>query len=165
MIMSRVILGLGSNIGDRQKNLKTAIDEIGKKIGKVISLSSIYETEPWGFDTDNQFLNMVLIAETTLSPSGVLGRILMIEAEMGRIRTEKQYSSRIIDIDILFFDDLILDELSLKIPHPLLHERRFVLEPLSEITPEYIHPVFRESISTLLSHCTDNSNVKKPFPL
>jgi len=165
MNMSRVILGLGSNIGDRKMNLKTAIDEICKKIGEVVVLSSIYETEPWGFDTDNQFLNMVLISETTLSPSGVLGRILMIEAEMGRVRTEKQYSSRIIDIDILFFDDLILDELSLKIPHPLLHERRFVLEPLCEIASEFIHPVFRESISILLSHCTDNTNVKKSFSI
>lgn len=161
MNMSRVILGLGSNIGDRKMNLKTAIDEICKKIGEVVVLSSIYETEPWGFDTDNQFLNMVLIAETTLSPLGVLGRILMIEAEMGRIRTEKQYSSRIIDIDILFFDDLMLNELSLKIPHPLLHERRFVLEPICEIASEYIHPVFRLTISSLLAKCPDKSKVKK----
>jgi len=160
MIMSRVILGLGSNIGDRRRNLKTAIDETGKKIGKVVLHSSIYETEPWGFDTDNQFLNMVLIADTNLPPSGVLGRILMIEAEMGRVRTEKQYSSRIIDIDILFFDDLILDELSLKIPHPLLHERRFVLEPLCEIASDLIHPVLMLSVSSLLAICTDKSSVK-----
>lgn len=158
--MSRVILGLGSNIGDRRKNLKTAIGEIGNKIGNVVLFSSIYETEPWGFQTDNQFLNMILIADASLSPSGVLGRILMIEAELGRIRTEKQYSSRTIDIDILFFDDLILDELSLKIPHPLLHERRFVLEPLCEIAPGLVHPVLKLSLSTLLANCTDLNSVK-----
>jgi len=159
--MSRVILGLGSNMGDRRKKLLTAIDEIGKKIGVIELVSSIYETEPWGFKTDNQFLNLVLIVDTDLSPSEVLARILTIEAELGRIRSEKQYSPRIIDIDILFFDDMILKELNLKIPHPLLHERKFVLVPLNEIAHELIHPGLKHSIGSLLELCEDNSEIRR----
>jgi 2-amino-4-hydroxy-6-hydroxymethyldihydropteridine diphosphokinase len=161
MNMNKLILGLGSNLGDREKNLNSAIAEIEKEIGKMVAVSSYYETEPWGFVTENQFLNMAMIAETDLSPSGVIGRILMIEAKLGRSRSGKEYSSRVIDIDILFFSDLILDEPSLKIPHPLLHERRFVLAPLCEIVPDFIHPVFKISLSRLLSGCSDNSTVRK----
>jgi 2-amino-4-hydroxy-6-hydroxymethyldihydropteridine diphosphokinase len=161
MNMNKLILGLGSNLGDREKNLNSAIAEIEKEIGKMVAVSSYYETEPWGFVTENQFLNMAMIAETDLSPSGVIGRILMIEAKLGRSRSGKEYSSRVIDIDILFFSDLILDEPSLKIPHPLLHERRFVLAPLCEIVPDFIHPVFKISLSRLLSGCSDSSTVRK----
>ena len=118
---------------------------IEESIGSVVSVSSVYETEPWGFESDNEFLNMVLCVETDLSPSGLLGRILMIESQLGRIRCENQYSSRNIDIDILLYNNEIVNEAALEIPHPRMHERRFVLVPLAEIAPELIHPVLKKS--------------------
>jgi 2-amino-4-hydroxy-6-hydroxymethyldihydropteridine diphosphokinase len=158
--MKIVFLGIGSNLGDRKKNLDDAIGRIEEYIGIVIASSSIYETEPWGFQVEEEFLNIVVKVETILEPSGLLGRILMIEALLGRIRSEKQYSSRVIDIDILLYEDLILDELTLKIPHPLMHKRRFVLVPLCEIEPEIVHPVLNKPVSSLLNSCEDNSKVK-----
>ncbi len=113
--MHHIFLGIGTNIGNRDANLKEAVTQIGVNIGEILKVSSVYETEPWGFEAENNFLNMAVEVVTTHTPSGVLGAILMIEAQLGRIRTEKQYSSRIIDIDILFFDDLIMDEITLKI--------------------------------------------------
>jgi 7,8-dihydro-6-hydroxymethylpterin-pyrophosphokinase len=103
---------------------------------------------------------MVVEVETQLSPSGVLGAILMIEAHLGRIRSEKQYSSRVIDIDILLYDDKVIDEKSLKVPHPLMHERKFVLVPLCEIAPELIHPILKKPISSLVELCPDKTKVE-----
>lgn len=159
--MKKVFLGIGSNLGDRELNLKETLEKIEKNIGPVLESSSVYETEPWGFESDNQFLNMVVKAETRLTPSGVLGAILMIEAFLGRTRGDKQYSSRIIDIDILLYEDTVIDEVSLKIPHPLMHERRFVLVPLCEIDPDLVHPVLKKNIATLLNLCEDKSAVLK----
>jgi 2-amino-4-hydroxy-6-hydroxymethyldihydropteridine diphosphokinase len=159
--MKIVFLGIGSNLGDRKNNLDNAVGKIDEYIGKVVASSSIYETEPWGFEVEEEFLNMVVKVETRLEPSGMLGRILMIEALLGRIRSEKQYSSRVIDIDILLYEGLVLEELTLKIPHPLMHKRRFVLVPLCEIEPEIVHPVMKKTVKTLLELCTDNSNVRK----
>jgi len=159
--MHHIFLGIGSNIGNRDANLKEAVTQIGVNIGEILKVSSVYETEPWGFEADNSFFNMAVKVVTTHTPSGVLGAILMIEAQLGRIRTEKQYSSRIIDIDILFFDDLIMDEITLKIPHPFLHERKFVLVPLNEIAPDFIHPVLKKSIGSLLKSCEDLSEIRK----
>ena len=159
--MHKVFLGLGTNMGDRDANLREAISRVGEHIGPIRKTSSLFETEPWGFDTSNKFLNMVAEVETWLTPSGVLGAILMIEAQLGRIRGEKQYSSRVIDIDILFYDDLILDEITLKIPHPLMHKRNFVLVPLNEIAPDLIHPVLKKSVGSLLNCCEDLSEVRK----
>jgi 2-amino-4-hydroxy-6-hydroxymethyldihydropteridine diphosphokinase len=102
---------------------------------------------------------MVVKVETNLTPSGLLGRILMIESLSGRVRGEKQYSSRVIDIDILLYEDLVIDEKSLAIPHPLMHERRFVLVPLCEIAPEILHPVLKTSFAFLLKSCKDKSKV------
>lgn len=159
--MRKVFLGIGSNLGDRELNLKETLEKIEKNIGPVLKSSSVYETEPWGFESDNQFLNMVVKAETRLTPSGVLGAILMIEAFLGRTRRDKQYSSRIIDIDILLYEGTVVDEVSLKIPHPLMHQRRFVLVPLCEIDPDLVHPVLKKSFSTLLESCKDESEVWK----
>jgi 2-amino-4-hydroxy-6-hydroxymethyldihydropteridine diphosphokinase len=159
--MKKVFLGIGSNIEDRAKNLDNAMKMIEKTIGPLISVSSIYETEPWGFESDNDFLNMALSVLTDLSPSGLLGRILMIEAQLGRIRNQSGYTSRNIDIDILLFDNAIVSEKSVVIPHPKLHERRFVLVPLAEIDPELIHPVLNKSIKELLAECKDNCKVRK----
>ena len=158
--MKKVFLGIGTNLGDRVTNIKNAVAEIVENIGPVVKSSSVYETEPWGFNTGDMFLNMVVQADTELSPSGVLGAILMIETLLGRTRGKKKYSSRIIDIDILLYEDFVINEASLKIPHPLMHKRKFVLVPLCEIAPELIHPVLKESFSSLLNSCTDKNNVK-----
>lgn len=159
--MKRVFLGIGTNLGDRESNLEQAIEKTDKFIGPVIRASSVYETEPWGFTSENQFLNMVVEVKTDLNPSGILRRLLMIESMLGRLRESKQYSSRIIDIDILLYDNQKLETASLTIPHPKMHERIFVLAPLCEIAPEVIHPVFLKSIKTLLEECPDRCKVKK----
>ncbi len=157
--MKKVFLGIGTNLGNKERNLEQAIARIKEYIGPVLKSSAVYETEPWGFQAKDEFLNMVVKVETKLHPSGVLGRILMIESQLGRVRGKKQYSSRLIDIDILLFEDMIVNEESLKIPHPLLHERRFVLVPLCEIASEFIHPVQKKSIAELLKLCDDKSKV------
>lgn len=164
MIMELVFLGLGSNLGSREENLRNAEIKIEEKIGKITGASSIYETEPWGFQSEDSFLNKVLKVETKLSPSGLLGRILMIESLLGRIRGKERYSSRLIDIDILLYNDLIVNEESLKIPHPLFQERKFVLVPICELVPEMIHPVFKKTFAELLELCKDKSAVKKIKP-
>jgi 2-amino-4-hydroxy-6-hydroxymethyldihydropteridine diphosphokinase len=159
--MNKVYLGIGTNLGEREINLKNALVSINENIGPVLKSSSVYETDPWGFKAESKFLNMVVLVETKLTAFGVLGSILMIEAQMGRIRKEKQYSSRVIDIDILLYGDLIIDEQCLKVPHPLMPDRKFVLVPLCEISPEIIHPVLEKSVSSLLKLCKDKSRVKK----
>lgn len=159
--MHKVFLGLGTNMGNREANLKEAIAQINRSIGEILNVSSVFETEPWGFEAELNFFNMSVEVETSHTPSGVLGAILMIETQLGRIRTETQYSSRVIDIDILFYDDLIMNEITLKIPHPLLHKRKFVLVPLNEIAPDFIHPVLKKSINSLLNSCEDQSEVRK----
>jgi 2-amino-4-hydroxy-6-hydroxymethyldihydropteridine diphosphokinase len=159
--MKKVFLGLGTNLGDREANLKMAVGRIIENIGPVVRLSSVYETEPWGFHTEEMFLNMVAEVETKLRPSGLLGRMLMIEAEMGRLRHGKGYSSRIIDLDILLYGEKIMDTQILAIPHPKIPERRFVLVPLCEIAPDLVHPVLKKDIRTLLKDCNDKAEVKK----
>lgn len=158
--MKNVFLGIGSNLGDRRENLKTALDLITLHIGVVSHTSSVWETEPWGFSSRELFLNMVIEVETLLNPSGLLGRILMIEAGMGRLRDGTGYSSRILDIDILFYGSRIIKTKSLVLPHPKIHERKFVLEPLNEIAPEFVHPVLGKDIFTLLGECRDKGKVK-----
>lgn len=157
--MESVYLGIGSNLGDRESNLRNAVEKLGEYAGKILKVSSVYETEPWGFKSDEKFLNMVVELETSLKPSGLLGRLLMIESMMGRLREGKQYSSRIIDIDILFYGNLGCYTKALEIPHPKLHERKFVLAPLAEIVPDLVHPVLKKSITQLLSECSDKGNV------
>lgn len=160
-IMKKAFLGLGSNLGNREEYLQKAKVSIEESIGPVVSASSVYKTEPWGFGNDKEFLNMVICVETSLSPSDLLGMILIIESQLGRIRCEKQYSSRNIDIDILLYNNEIVDKAALKIPHPRMHERKFVLVPLCEIEPGMIHPVLNKSIKSLLKSCKDNSSVRK----
>jgi 2-amino-4-hydroxy-6-hydroxymethyldihydropteridine diphosphokinase len=159
--MKIVFLGIGTNLGDRERNLEQAVTETEKSLGRVMQSSSLYETEPWGFKSEEKFLNMVVKIRTNLSPPALMENILILESMLGRERGEKQYISRLIDIDILFYDDLILIEDHLKIPHPLLNERKFVLIPLCEIEPAMIHPVLGKTIDELLGICEDTSEVRK----
>ena len=133
--MSKVYLGLGSNLGDRKENLACAIRLIGERVGKVLRVSSFIETEPWGFESDNTFVNAVILCETTLTPRQVLRATQKIEREMGRKKksTDGGYADRCIDIDILLYDNLRVDEPDLQIPHPLMLKRDFVMIPLREI--------------------------------
>ena len=133
--MHKVYLGLGSNLGDRKENLACAIRLIGERVGKVLRVSSFIETEPWGFKSDNVFVNAVILCETELSPRQVLRSTQKIEREMGRQKKSNDggYADRCIDIDILLYDDLRVDEPDLQIPHPLMLKRDFVMIPLREI--------------------------------
>ena len=162
--MNKAFLGIGTNLGDRERNLREAIQKIGEQIGIVLESSSVYETAPWGFEAENDFLNMVISVETSYSPAELLKQINLIESAMGRERNQDRYSSRIIDIDILLYDDLIIDEKGLKIPHRLMHERKFVLVPLCELAPDLIHPILKKSMSVLLDECRDRSRVYPPTP-
>ena len=136
---SKVYLGLGSNLGERKEQLCRAIALIGERVGEVIRQSSFIETEPWGFESENKFLNAVILCETTLSPRQLLRTTQQIERDLGRKKKangkslNRKYTDRPIDIDILLYDDLTVDEPDLKIPHPLMHERDFVMVPLREI--------------------------------
>ncbi len=153
---------LGSNMGDREVVLDNAIKEIEKRCGRIVNKSSLYESEPWGFDTDLYFLNQAIAVETELEPHDLLKELLTIEAELGRRRNENHigYESRPIDLDIIYIDDMINDDDDLILPHPRMHLRRFVLVPLSEISPDFVHPILRESNSTLLDRCEDQSEVR-----
>ncbi len=137
MTNHQVYLGLGSNLGDREANIHQAVSLIQERIGEVVRQSSLIETEPWGFESDNRFLNSVILCVTTLTPRQVLKATQKIERELGRKKktplTSHLYSDRPIDIDILLYDDQTVDEPDLKIPHPLMHERDFVMTPLKEI--------------------------------
>ncbi len=158
--MPKIYILTGSNIGDSLALLKQAKLKINKLIGLVVQASSIYKTAPWGNTNQQDFLNQVLLVDTNLLPEQVLKTALEIEQSMGRMRTEK-WAPRIIDIDILFYGDEIINQSNLIIPHSLLHERRFTLAPLAEIAPLYMHPSIHKSIELLLSECTDNSLVEK----
>ena len=146
---SQIFIGLGTNMGERALNLQNAIERIEKKVGRVLAQSSIYETPAWGLTDQPDFLNQVIEIETAQSPPQILENILQIEIEMGRIR-EKKWGPRLIDLDILFYNNLILNTENLQIPHPYIHQRAFVLEPLNEIAPNFVHPVFEKTISDLV---------------
>lgn len=150
----------GSNIGNSAEHLHAARQNIGHKLGIVTNASSIYKTAPWGNTNQQDFLNQVLEVQTEMTPEKVLETILQIEQDMGRARLNK-WEPRIIDIDILFASDLICKSSGLTIPHPLLHERRFTLEPLNEIAHDFLHPVFKKTIHNLLISCEDKSEVKR----
>ena len=157
-------LSLGTNQGNGRKNLEIAIEKIGSSVGEVISFSQIYEAEPWGFISDDHFLNMVIQIKTGLKPVDLLKQLLKIEMVMGRVRGAEKYSSRIIDIDILLYENEIIDKPYLKVPHPMMNERKFVLIPLCEIAPEMIHPVLNKTFAALLKVCEDENFVKSKGP-
>ncbi|GAB3729123.1 2-amino-4-hydroxy-6-hydroxymethyldihydropteridine diphosphokinase [Spirosoma lituiforme] len=156
-----IYLLLGANLGNRVKTLQRAAQLIGQHVGPILSQSALYETAPWGVSDQPTYLNQVLAIETTLPAEDVLVQAQVIEQELGRVRFEK-WGARVIDIDILYYGDLIQQSDTLTIPHPFLHQRRFTLVPLAEIAPGFIHPVIGKTNRQLLAECDDEGEVK-PF--
>ncbi len=158
--MAKAYLIIGSNQGDRLMMLDRALNTIHEEIGLVINQSSIYETAPWGFDHPTKFLNQVLEIETMLDSENLLNRLLDLEMRLGRTRDEKRYVARCIDIDLLFYNDFIINTKTLVVPHPRLAERKFVLIPLCELAPSLRHPVLNLTLEQLLNRCKDTSEVR-----
>ncbi len=157
--MSVVYIALGTNLGDRLSNLHSAIESLSPEL-RVTRKSTIYETPPWGYEKQPAFLNMVIEAETSLEPCALLSYLKKQENELGRVESF-HYGPRQIDLDILFYDDLVLEEDELQIPHPRLHERAFVLVPLVDITPDLEHPLLKKTVNELLKD-VDTSEIT-PF--
>ena len=149
--MPKVYFSLGTNLGDREGNLRAAVAQIQEKIGDVVSLSSFYETQPWGFVSSHVFLNAAACVETSLAPVEVLQLTQEIERELGRTHKSVNgaYSDRLIDIDLLLYDDWVFHTEELTLPHPLMTERAFVMDPLCEIAAEVVHPVFHRTMRDL----------------
>ncbi len=158
--MHKIYLLLGSNQQHPLKQLALAKKHIEKSIGNVLRVSAIYETAAWGNTNQPNFLNQVVILQSPFTPSDMLQKILTIEKKMGRARTIKN-APRIIDIDILFYNKEIVKETDLQVPHPLLQQRKFVLTPLNELSPNFKHPVLKKSIHHLLRICKDKLSVTK----
>ncbi len=156
--MNRIYLHTGANLGDRAANLQQANDWIGLEIGAIARASRVYHTKAWGITDQPDFLNQALLVLSPLGPFEVLEKIQQIERRMGRVR-EVKWGERIIDIDILFFNDEVLETDALTIPHPYLHYRNFVLMPLVEIAPKLVHPVFKKTITELSAASEDSLTV------
>jgi 2-amino-4-hydroxy-6-hydroxymethyldihydropteridine diphosphokinase len=158
--MNQIFLLLGSNLGNKRAVLEQTANIIGFRVGKIFASSSFFETEPWGNADQPSFVNQVIGVTSLLGAKDLLDVCKKIEKEMGRESNEK-WGPRLIDIDILFFGNDIIESDALSIPHPQLHLRRFTLEPFHEIAPELVHPIFKKTISELLLECTDRSEVHK----
>ena len=160
--MATVYLGLGTNIGNRKENLTRAIEALSLALGHYTALSSFIETAPWGFDSENSFLNCAVAFETELAPQELLDTTESIERELGRTTksTGGTYHDRVIDIDILLYGNVVIETPRLTIPHPLMHMRDFVLEPLAEIAPHAIHPTSGKSIEELAARLKEQQAQK-----
>jgi 2-amino-4-hydroxy-6-hydroxymethyldihydropteridine diphosphokinase len=161
MTEHQLILSLGGNLGNKAQIFSETSDLIENEIGNVVNVSPIYETPPWGFDSENRFWNQVLLVVTSLHPMEVLQKIREIEKHFGRKRKAGTYLSRKMDIDILFYDDEVIQTEQLTVPHPLIEKRRFVLAPLCDILPELVHPGNGKLVREMLAECSDISEVKK----
>lgn len=151
--LNSVFLGLGTNLGDKKKNIEESFEKIEEQIGNIVSLSALYLSKPQGFESENLFVNCAIHVETPLTPQELLSETQLIEKEMGRIDKldAEGYADRIIDIDILFYNNLVInDHSTLIIPHPHIEERDFVLKPMAEIAPYLLHPIFNKTIAELL---------------
>jgi len=162
--MPSAVLSLGTNIGNKLQNLSEARQQLLNLPGSLLKASSVYETAPWGNSQQALFYNQVIEIETDLTPDELMEGILNIEQKMGRIRMKK-WEPRIIDIDILFYNDEVIERENLHIPHQHLHERKFILEPLKEILPDLLHPVLNLTTSELLSRLQDELKVEKLKPV
>ncbi|MBT0810941.1 2-amino-4-hydroxy-6-hydroxymethyldihydropteridine diphosphokinase [Litoribacter ruber] len=157
--MSQVVLLLGGNIGDRLKYLSRANSEI-QKVFSIKKLSAVYKTAPWGTDSQQAYLNQAMVVDTDMPAQEVLEVILGIEQKLDRVR-EQKWGDRTMDIDLIYYEDLVIQSENLTIPHPLMQDRRFVLIPLVEILPDFVHPVFGKSTRKLLEECLDRSEVSQ----
>jgi 2-amino-4-hydroxy-6-hydroxymethyldihydropteridine diphosphokinase len=162
--MIRTLLGLGSNLGDRRGFLVRAAARLAERCGDVTAISSFYETTPWGYASEKNFLNAALLLETPLTPEELLEAIHHIEDELGRQRLGVSYTDRTIDIDILLYGDTVLDTPTLTIPHPLMHLRQFALEPLVEIAPDCVHPILHKTLRQLRESLLTEEE-KKNYPV
>jgi len=158
--MFTAYLSIGGNLGDRLTNLKRCVELIIKNIGVIKEKSSVYETNAWGNENQPDFLNIVVSVETVLDPYELLEQIHNIELKLGRNRLQ-HWGQRTIDIDILFYDQMVINIDNLTIPHPFIQERMFVLEPLNEIFPKFIHPILKKSVKELYKECKDKLSVRK----
>ena len=158
--MNTAILLIGGNLGNRPALLQQAVQLIEQQAGKVVKLSGLYETAPWGNVQQPDYLNQALQISTPLAPLPLLHTLLNIEREIGRIRQQK-WGARVIDIDIIFYNDAVISLPELKIPHPRMQNRQFVLVPLNEILPDWVHPVFQQTVHALLAACDDELPVRK----
>ncbi len=163
-VKDKAYLLLGSNLGDRLAIIDHALEKIREKAGDITQCSAYYETEPWGFTHENSFINIVVEITTRLEPKELLSSLLAIEQEMGRTREIGKMDARNIDIDILLYDNTVIEELNITVPHPRMHLRKFTLAPLADIAPKRIHPVLHKKIETLLFECEDTLEVKKIEP-
>lgn len=152
--MNKAILLIGGNLGDRVGHLQQAVEQIKKQVGKVEMTSALYETAAWGHVEQPDYLNQAILVSTGMDARTLLQTVLAIEHNIGRVRRQK-WGARVIDIDIIFYNDAVINEPDLKIPHPQMQFRQFVLVPLQEIIPDWQHPVLQQSVSTLLETCTD----------
>ena len=159
--LNRIFLGIGGNLGDRLGNLRRAIKLIGERIGRIEKVSSVYLSEPWGFKHAKYFTNIVAEIYTTFSADEVLTKAFEIEAELKRTRSGNGYEGRTMDIDVLFFNDEIIRTESLIVPHPLICQRLFVLLPMQEIEPDFVHPQTGKTILELAGICTDSGKIRK----
>ena len=159
--MNKVVLLLGSNLGDGQLLFQQVISLIDERLGKLELQSALYQSPPWGFEHENDFINQVLIMNTEKDAEEVLQSCLQIEVDLGRKRTAQGYGARTIDIDVLFVNDEVMETESLVLPHPRLHLRKFTLLPLVELIPDFVHPTLQKSMQELLVVCEDNSEVRK----
>ena len=143
-------IALGSNLGNKRRNLVTAAALLAERAGEVGAISSFYETEPWGFESEHSFLNAALMLETTLAPLDLLRLTQEVECELGRTaKTDSVYHDRLIDIDLLLYGEEVIDQPGLQIPHPLMHRRAFVMTPMAEIAPAVVHPVLGKTMKVL----------------
>ena len=156
-----IYLLLGSNLGNRNENLQLSISLIEKHIGSILAFSSIYESVSWGYKSENPFYNQALKVKTELTAMASLTNVLKIETILKRERSNSQYTDRIIDIDILFYNNEIIETEKLKVPHPLLQNRMFALKPMAELDQNYIHPIKLKTINELISLCKDDLPITK----